>query len=247
MSSNLKQRLGAMKARLAKGKKYRQQMKARLRKFTRRTKSSIGLPNIGRSSLYPRSQILKLKYVDNIAMTVSATSGLPAYYTFRTNSLYDPNYTGGGHQPFFRDQLAAAYKSYVVYGAYYRVTFLDNGNDKDWKLTVMPTADIGYNPAVYSGFITSEKRGSRSAVMTYQHGTRTMSGYISNAKVFGISKEKYRVTDGYSANFGSDPVDTAYLHLIMQPIDGSISIVGRAVVEITLLTRVYDPIVVDSS
>lgn len=247
MPSTLRQRLGAMKARLAKGRRYRKGMKVRLNRFRRRTKSSYGLPTIGRSSLYPRSQILKLKYVDNIAMTVSGTSGLPAYYTFRTNSLYDPNYTGGGHQPFFRDQLATAYKSYVVYGCYYKVTFLDNGNNKDWKLTVMPTADIGYNPAVYSGFITAEKRGTKSTVMTYQHGTRTMSGYVSNAQVFGISKEKYRVTDGYSADFGSDPVDTAYLHFIMQPIDGSISITGRAVIELTLLTRVYDPVVVSSS
>lgn len=247
MPGTFRQRMSAMKARLAKGKKYRSSMKRRLGTFNRRVKSYVGAPGILRSSLYPRSQMLKLKYVDNVAITVSATSGLPGYYTYRTNSLYDPNYTGAGHQPFFRDQLAAAYKSYVVYGCYYKITFFDNGNNKDWKVAVMPTADIGYNPAVHSGFITAEKRGTRSTTMSYQLGTKTMKGYISNANVFGISKEKYRVMDGYSADFGADPTDTAYLHFIMQPLDGSTSINGRATIELHLLTRVYDPVVISES
>lgn len=35
-------------------------------------------------------------------------------YSFMVNSLYDPNYTGGGHQPAGFDQIAALYKHYII-------------------------------------------------------------------------------------------------------------------------------------
>jgi len=40
---------------------------------------------------------------------------------FRANSLYDPNYTGGGHQPNGFDQLIAAYNHFTVISSKIRV------------------------------------------------------------------------------------------------------------------------------
>jgi len=43
----------------------------------------------------PATRIAKLVYNDTITLTSS--SGLMATYRFRTNSIYDPDYTGIGH------------------------------------------------------------------------------------------------------------------------------------------------------
>lgn len=48
--------------------------------------------------------------------TGGAVGGLPYSYVFRANSLYDPDYTGVGHQPLGYDQFSPMYKQYCVVG-----------------------------------------------------------------------------------------------------------------------------------
>lgn len=52
--------------------------------------------------------------ISNGALYTSAGYYTPMW-TFRLNSLYDPDYTGTGHQPRFFDQWSAIYGSYNVY------------------------------------------------------------------------------------------------------------------------------------
>lgn len=57
----------------------------------------------------------KLRYCEGINLT--GTSGAISQYVFRANGLYDPNYTGTGHQPKGFDQLMAIYDHATVTGA----------------------------------------------------------------------------------------------------------------------------------
>jgi len=52
-----------------------------------------------------------LKYSTTYNTSGSVT---PSPYVFRLNSLFDPDLTGTGHQPFFFDQLTAVYGQYCV-------------------------------------------------------------------------------------------------------------------------------------
>lgn len=63
----------------------------------------------------------KLRYCENIVL--QSVSGGIGKNVFALNSLYDPNVTGTGHQPFYFDQLAAIFTKYTVYGAKIKVTF----------------------------------------------------------------------------------------------------------------------------
>lgn len=64
----------------------------------------------------------KLVYTDTILLT--STGGVAFNtYTFRANSVYDPDWTGGGHQPTRFDQLAAIYARYEVLKSKIRVQF----------------------------------------------------------------------------------------------------------------------------
>lgn len=64
---------------------------------------------------FPLKMMMVHKYFETV--DVSNTSGSTAVYQWRCNSLFDPNYTGSGHQPFYFDQVASIYSHYTVIGA----------------------------------------------------------------------------------------------------------------------------------
>lgn len=65
---------------------------------------------------FPNKYYTRLRYAQIISIDPS-NSGLSATHVFRANSLYDPDLTGAGHQPLYRDELALIYGKYCVMGA----------------------------------------------------------------------------------------------------------------------------------
>lgn len=61
---------------------------------------------------FPSSKTVALRYVENLSFDGGASSS--AVNVFRANSIFDPNYTGVGHQPMYRDNYAAIYEDYRV-------------------------------------------------------------------------------------------------------------------------------------
>jgi len=64
---------------------------------------ALGLPTVYR---------MPMRYVESV--TVVAATGALGIYQWRTNSLFDPNFTGTGHQPYGFDQMKTYYASYLV-------------------------------------------------------------------------------------------------------------------------------------
>lgn len=69
---------------------------------------------------FPSNKLVKLRYCDNI--TIKETTLSQANYLFSCNSLYDPNTTGTGHQPYGFDQWGTVYNHYEVLGC--KITLL---------------------------------------------------------------------------------------------------------------------------
>lgn len=80
--------------------------------------------HVPRRPLFPLSQrqAMTHKYVEYCDLDPAA--GTIAVHRYRVNSLFDPDYTGVGGQPMYRDQMAELYNNYVVDGSRIRVTFL---------------------------------------------------------------------------------------------------------------------------
>ena len=64
----------------------------------------------------------KLVYTDTVLLTSTGSIAFNTY-TFRANSVHDPDWTGGGHQPTRYDQLQAIYARYEVLKSNIRVQF----------------------------------------------------------------------------------------------------------------------------
>lgn len=80
----------------------------------------------------------KLKYSDafNLASDATLTSYTGSQYVFRLNSLYDPDLTGTGHQPYGFDQYAALFNRYKVDKVTVDVIFTTPGGSYDMACLV---------------------------------------------------------------------------------------------------------------
>ena len=89
----------------------------------------------------PNTLCTTLKYCTSKVLSVSS---VPQTWSFKANSLYDPDYTGVGHQPMGYDQLMAAYNKWVVVASKAKVTFLPNeSNGTHNALVGVHLAEVG--------------------------------------------------------------------------------------------------------
>nr|WPR18725.1 MAG: capsid protein [Chemarfal virus 270] len=64
---------------------------------------------------FPNSIITKLRYCTYLQLT--CTAGARAMNVFAANGIFDPDITGVGHQPLWRDNYANIYDQYTVLGS----------------------------------------------------------------------------------------------------------------------------------
>lgn len=82
---------------------------------------------------FGREYIARLPYVENYYASADGTTGLSDVpYTYRGNSVYDPRYNAGGHQPFQYDILSPLYERVWVDRADIEVTFSNPSADGCW-------------------------------------------------------------------------------------------------------------------
>lgn len=115
--------------RLIKGRPYGAiSDKKRRQRFKQKAKFGRQMNNFGNSGRnpvgFPKKQLVHLRYNQNFLLNPSNIS--TEEYCFRANSIFDPDQTGGGHQPIGHDQWALFYSTYVVVGSVITITVVHN-------------------------------------------------------------------------------------------------------------------------
>lgn len=90
------------------------------RRLTKRYKVSRWRAPLGN---FPSQKTVALRYVETLAFDPSSSA--TSVNVFRVNNIYDPNYTGLGHQPMYRDNYAQIYSRYRVNYATITMVALD--------------------------------------------------------------------------------------------------------------------------
>lgn len=93
----------------------RRNYRRRPRRYRRIRRRSIIRAPVG----IPQTYACKLRYAHDAIIDVAVGSSYD--HVFRTNNVYDPDYSIGGHQPRFFDQLMTLYASCYVVGSVIRV------------------------------------------------------------------------------------------------------------------------------
>lgn len=189
---------------------------------------------------------LKLVYTTNVS--VASVAGVPQFYTFAGNSLYDPDITGTGHQPMGFDQWQGFYNKYTVYGSKIRATFCNVDsvagapNTENIMVGLVPTpSDVAIASIAAANDIV--------ACAEYPYGKYkagnivnaapqlTLNSYMSSSKIDGIPKAKVAIDDRYTAVVSANPVNMWRWNIGLQATDKSSTCGGRLLVKITYYCR----------
>lgn len=193
--------------------KYSRDFQARRQVFS----PARGLP-VG----FPRTNRVKLRYVENVSVTPGQLAG---QYFFRANSCFDPNYTGTGHQPSGYDIWATFYNHYCVTASTCKV-----------MIATPKTAQAGL--VVYGVFLSDDPTVSTTleTIMEQSHST---NGYAFANTDYGIPKAVYKTYNAnkffntsnvkdnfsrYGAVITNDPTEVAFFCVFVGDTDTAVSL-----------------------
>ncbi len=154
-----------------------------------------------------------LRYKDSF--TVSLAAAAAGNTQFNLNSLYDPYYTGTGHQPYKFDQLTPSiYTRYRVYYCAWKVAFGSAGSTMFY--TVVPTnGDLAtavtgaasFNGAGELPYAKSDGTGSGGCPLAI------FEGGISLNMLAGYTVNEYEADDRFQAQYNASPTELMLLNI----------------------------------
>lgn len=184
---------------------------------TLRNTNFLGLRNVARQisqplrivrglSPFPNVKVVRHKYCDNFQFGAAGASGI-SYYQWRANSMYDPDYTGVGHQPMFRDEMAAQYQHYTILSSYIKVTFPpEQTNQQNICLYVDDDDSIPVNMTT----AVEQHRYYSGVKLDKRHEPLQLTARYNAAKWEKTTNAGLMADDAKKTGVGSNPSDPVY-------------------------------------
>jgi len=144
---------------------------------------------------FPARIRARLRY--NEVVSIDSTVGFPGHALFRANGLYDPNYTGVGHQPMGLDQYALLYNHYKVVSSVISVT---PGSAFNSSFGIGLSDDATTSTDFYG---IAEEKGTKWAMNSSASTVPTVTNYY-NKNYFPSG------VDGIGALIGADPSEQVF-------------------------------------
>lgn len=184
--------------------------------------------------------ITTMKYVERVVISTTLAD-LPAVYMFNLNSIYDPNRTGLGHQPFGHDTFSGLYSRYRVFAADYSVTALPN-NANAGTLSVIVKNDSASVFPLDPAFAAEYPR-SKTIYLRIQDPS-SISGSISLPSLVGQTPAQYKAEDRYASTFLVSPTELMTLQLYL-----TLASASQITCDVTINYHVelFDPIAIAQS
>lgn len=215
------------------------------RRRVKRRGGAQTLVNSSSLSPVPSRFITKMKYAE--AVTLSGT-GMRTY-VWNLNSLFDPNRTGTGHQPYGFDQLCGApgaslYNRYRVFRCDYVLTVAND--DYNIHYAVLPSNEV---PPINNVSEARETPRCQYAVQNPGGTLKRITGSVSLPALMGRTKEQYMASPDYSAQYNANPFEMALLNCYSQGLNDDAGVPMSHTFNILLTYHVefFDPHVLDQS
>lgn len=213
----------------------------------RRRKSKLRYAKRKRTTLVNKSLtpfasrfITQMKYSESYLLSSSNN------YTqiMNLNSIFDPNRTGIGHQPYGRDQLDQIYNRYRVI----KCSFVINGYSTTGdpiRLVALPTNDV-LGPTYGASELVENPR-ARWIVQMPGGSTQYLKNSVYIPALMGRSKAQYMADDRFQATQDTSPAEAALLYIVTGAMNGDIAVNTHITVTLKYTVEFFDPKPIDQS
>lgn len=188
---------------------------------SRKTFGAVGPAKYSGFGFPPKIQV-KHRYVEAIGL--AAVAGGVSTQLFRCNGMFDPNYSGTGHQPLYFDQLSAVYDHFTVLKSYLKLT-VSTTSTTPQIVTCFINDDTTVTPSGIEARM--EQSSAKSVQITAGEGPKTM--YISwdAYKTFGGS---ILGNDNLQGSAAADPTEQSLFTISAQcaSFDTATTVIGTA-------------------
>jgi len=185
-----------------------QQGKKRRIPMAKRAKKWPASGTIGRPRPFPTRMVATLRYVETIAINSAIVSA--ANTSVACNSIYDPNLTGTGHQPYGHDTYASIYNQYTVLRSTIKITpFQQSANHMAYGVGIedAPIASISYD--------TWAEKPTYKAICQRLDGSQAQKPIV----LTWDRNKRFPQNDTYrdlSAPFGANPSEIEVFNICLQ-------------------------------
>lgn len=191
---------------------------------------------------FPNVKIVRHKYCDVVTMSAGVGAGAPQTYQFRANSMFDPDYTGVGHQPMFRDEMAAQYKSYTVLKSYIRISFAPEVTTPQ---TIQLWCDDDDSVPSSANNAQEQHRMYQAVKLDKRNTPLVIKGFYDAARWNRTTQKGLMADDGQKIGAGSNPSASVvkYFTLWTVPHDSTSTLPQQKMhVEMIFLTAWREPL-----
>lgn len=193
---------------------------------------------------FPQRKWALMRYSDNYLLTGPNTN-LSYEQIFSLNSLFKPDVTNTGHQPYGFDTMAVLYNNYLVHGC--RV-------DLEWY---DPTADgviVGYRiqgSSVSASTVSALEEAPWTTLKSISNtGDQKVIQriFIQNPQCLGLTKDQYTSdTNQYGAAVTASPTQQTYLRLAVLSTQGGASSSIKLKITLTYGTMFWNRVTLTQS
>lgn len=164
---------------------------------------------------FPDSLTTNLVYSDSIILDPTAANPLPKF-SYRLTSLFDPQFTLGGGQPTYFDQLAGLYERYIVNGA--KITCIFSRSSTTAAnigpyICGVSSADNDTVPATAAATLMSAPN-TVFKVVSQDGGNQTVTQTYSRFKTYGAVGA---MDNGLQARTTTDPTTNWFANVWASP------------------------------
>jgi len=196
---------------------------------------------------FPPRFNVDLRYASSIILTtagvVIGNDFLGTEYVFRLNSLFDPDLTSTGHQPFGYDQLTTMYGSYCVTGCMVDITLTEpSSNDIIFCMTAQTGQDT--TPLTNAKISTAIERQNvlTQTIQTTGRNVVKIRQFFPIHQLVGLPHSFMLYNPNYQALVSADPASQCYLRMAVGNLTASSADNLKAVVLLTFKAFMFNRI-----
>lgn len=194
--------------------------------------------NVNRAlSPFAQRYITKLKYSQPFVI-----DNFTPNYQFNLNSIFDPDRSGVGHQPYGFDQLAAIYNRYRVISCSWNINAISGTSA--FRIAALPSNDA---PLSLNMSYICENPRAKWAIQLPGGDTKTLRGKTYIPSLVGRTKAQYLADDRYQSLTTGSPSELALLNILVKDLQDGVGSGGQCVITMEYTVEFFDANVLGQS